>query len=163
MSCISLRLAVGFITFTIGVALSSLGLFHTRPVLKPFNAIEPVTFQSPESQRLSFSSRMDACGPKANYHSFESSDGVFISQSNEMFPSARRAKKELQERLSLATEIIERDNKLGKDGRVVGERVVGVSNGKEGQQMTFIMWTDGEVLSSIEAPSMRHILEFEKR
>lgn len=163
MQRMSIRFAVALLTFIIGLSLSSLWPFHSRPVPKPIRVEEPPAVQLPESQSLSFRGMMDACGPTANYHTYESSDGIGLSQSNEIFSSAKRANKELQRRVRLAREIIEREPKLDEHGRRIGERVVGVSSGKEGQQFAFVIWTHDEVLSSIVATSLRHVLEFEKR
>lgn len=158
-----LYFVVASLTFIIGIVLSGLWLFHHRPITQPVQVVNPFAIEFPQPQPLSFETRMDACGPTANYHTYESSDGVFISQSNEEFSSAKRASRELQKRLRLAKEIIERSPRIDESGKRVGERVVGLSSGEGGAQTAFIVWTDGEVLSSIESPSLRHILEFEKR
>lgn len=163
MQRVSIRIAAALLTFTVGLALSSSWLFHSRPILNPIKSEQPFEVQPFELQPLSFSGMAHACGPTANYHSYESSDGIAISESNEIFPSAKRSNKELQKRVRLAVEIIEREPKLDENGRRVGERVVGISSVKEGQQLAFVMWTDDEILSSIEASSLRHVLEFEKR
>lgn len=158
MSCTFLRPVVALLTFTIGVTLSSSGLRHHRPVLKPATVVEPAASRPSESQPLSFSSRMHACGPQANYHTYESSDGVFISEANERYPSARRANLELQKRIHSATEIIERSPELDERGRRVGEKVVAMIDGD-----AYVLRVNGNWLHSTQSSSLRHVLEFEKR
>jgi hypothetical protein len=161
MRRLSLRLIVALLTFIIGVAISGWWLSHHRTLPKSVQITESDVIDEPERQPPGFP-EMHACGPTANFHTYESPDGVLISQSNEGFSSLKRANRELQKRLRIATEIIERGPYLDDNGRRVGKRVVAVSSGKEGQQRAFILWTDGEILSSIEASSLRHVLEFEK-
>jgi hypothetical protein len=153
----SSRLLVALLTFAAGVSIS--GLWHRADdsIPRPGEAAPAATQPMPPARPLSPVAEMHACGPTGNYHVFRAADGTAISVSNESFPSAARASRELRERLRSATEIIGRRPEVDGRGRKVGERVVATIGGN-----VYVLETSGKSLSSTSARSMKHIIEFEK-
>jgi hypothetical protein len=97
---------------------------------------------------------------------FQTSDCEKVSTRVEYFGSPARASEELQKNLKRAFDIVEQGPKLDSAGRQVGERAVAVVASdltEEHLDLTVVMWTENSELHSITAPSLQHVLEFEKR
>ena len=100
---------------------------------------------------------------------YESSDGVKIERTGEVYPSPARATERLEARLKDAARVIER-RPVYERRRRVGERVVAVYIRKEPDRVTglsgevaLIMSTYEEVFSFIEAPTVCAALAFERQ
>ena len=136
------RIVIGtpaaLITFSLGVALSSLWLLYTP---QPLKIIREGT----------------GCGPDGSSHFAELSDGTSISNSCWRYASPGLAASELQKRLSHATEIIERTPNLDYGGRIAGERVVATGSG------VLVLSTFGDVFCSTEAASFKHLQWHQRR
>jgi hypothetical protein len=92
---------------------------------------------------------------------YQASDGAKVYRTGRVYSSSIRANEELEKRLKGPVKILERKPKRDK-GRKVGERVEALSPGEDGVEKVLILWTYREVFVSIEAPSLRHALAFEK-
>lgn len=118
-----------------------------------------------QNETLTFKRFMHSKGqtPEGNLTSeniYLASDGDKIYRRGIVYPSIVRANEELEKQLDGAANILERKPVMKKKQKV-GERVVAVfSNG--GGKKVLILRTNQEVLVSIEAPSLRHALAFEK-
>jgi hypothetical protein len=101
--------------------------------------------------------QMHACGPRANYHTFDLLDGTQISTSCEGHGSRSAATRALQKKLSGIAEILERTPNLDDKGRRVGFRVIAKGPG------VIELETDGTTLCSTYAASLEHLHWFERR
>ena len=97
---------------------------------------------------------MDACGPTANYHSLELSDGTRIFQSCERFSSPSAAARSLKTKLAdavIAGRLEERD----ENGRVIGKKILTTS--PRVMRLSII----GNTLCVTDAPSLNHLQLYE--
>jgi len=97
---------------------------------------------------------LDACGPEANYHTRELSDGTRISESCETLSSPLAAARALKRRLGNAV-IVERSQERGEDGRLTGETILITSP----SVMKLTIY--GNSLCVKEAPSLDHLRLYE--
>jgi hypothetical protein len=133
----------------------------------PWNALcqnKPVT-QDSANQTLTFTAFVTSHGQTSEGYLFSeniylASDGEKIYRRGVVYSSNVRANEELEKQLKGAANTLER-KPITEKSRKVGERVVAVfSNG--GGEKVLIFWIRGKVVASIEAPSLRHALAFEK-
>ncbi|MEW6207007.1 MAG: hypothetical protein AB1631_01470 [Acidobacteriota bacterium] len=125
-----------------------------------------VFFVKPVHLGMEFLPTGHACGgPDSSWITgYEASDGERLSIYGATFSSPSGARKKLQKRLDLAIRVIERGPKYDGHGRTVGEQVVAVFQSKEkGKEAVSVMWTNGNRLYSIDAPSISHALEMERK
>lgn len=109
------------------------------------------------AEPLKITMEMHACGPRANYHTFDLSDGTRISTSCESHSSRFTATRALRAKLVGVADVIERTANLDDKGRPVGERVVAKTDG------VIELETYGNSLCSTYAASLEHLKWFERR
>ena len=97
---------------------------------------------------------MDACGPEANFHTMDLSDGTQISQSCETFSSPLAAARALNTRI-LNAEIVERSTERDEKGRIIGEKILTAG----ARVMRFSIY--GKSLCVTDAPSLTHLRLYE--
>jgi hypothetical protein len=138
------RLWIFGLAFGLGISVSALWrlyrLYKTPEVLEvvvttPVPAVEVVGI-------------IDACGPTANHHVYELSDGSRISTSCESYRSSAAAARALRERLGKA-QIAEHSENLDEAGRVEGETVLILT------PRLLRLSTHGRTLCVTEAPSLQ--------
>lgn len=119
--------------------------------------------QKVEFKAVNFYSGRKSNGADFSAGIYDSTDGVGVSSTVEVYYSAARAKREMKRRIKTATKIIERGNKENQNGKLIGERVVLISPGdtRDSAYVT-VLWVDREDLHVIESPSLQHALEFER-
>jgi hypothetical protein len=152
MKRLLLNLSVAFLTFSIGTATSMLRGLWVADTPEALLASQQGWFEP-----LKIIGGMDACGPEANYHTYDLSDGTRISNSCQHLASAAAATHALQNRLTPGAEIIERGLNLDSNGRPVGERIIAKSAGiieLETYESNFCV---------TEAASLKHLRWYERR
>ena len=153
MKRIFLNLAVAVLTFFVGATASML---HSRGTYAPkTNSLIASTGMSAEPLKITM--EMHACGPRANYHTFDLSDGTRVSTSCEGHSSQAAAARALQRKLSGVPEIVERAPNLDENGHRVGDKVVAINGG------VVELETSGNALCSTAAASLEHLRWFERR
>jgi hypothetical protein len=150
MKPILLHLTVAVLTFCIGTAASMVRTLSVTDTPEALLASQHGWFEP-----LRIINGMDACGPDANYHTYELSDGAHISNSCERLASPAAADRALQNTLAHVTEIIERRPNLDDNGRRVGEIVIAKAGG------IIKIHTYESFFCSTEAPSLKHLQWYE--
>ena len=157
MRRLAFHVLVAGLTFSSGLVLSGLATRYADPAILLFDDLTS-SISSPPLQRVG---GIDACGPKANFHTWDLSDGTQITIACMELSSARAAKRDLDRRVSRATEIIERVPELGQSvhdrGQTVGERVVFRTVG------VTLVETYENNLCVTEAASLEHLRWYEGR
>jgi hypothetical protein len=98
----------------------------------------------------------------ADYH-YKSSDCISISHKIIFFESPARAREEIERESREASSIVERAPMVNDRGQEVGERVVmQFEASKEYKAHAEAIWNKNSDFHSIAAPSLEHVLEFEK-
>ncbi len=98
----------------------------------------------------------------ADYH-YKSSDCVTISHKTTFFKSPARAREEIEREIQKASTISERAPVVNDEGQQVGERVVLQFEARdEYKAHAEAVWNENSEFHSIAAPSLEHVLEFEK-
>ena len=154
MKRIGLNLAVALVTFCVGAAASMLRNRWPSYPQKPKTIIATAQIAA---EPLKITMEMHACGPRANYHTFNLSDGTRISTSCEGHASRLAAARALQAKLVGIAHIIERAPNLDDKGHRVGDKVVAKTDG------VIELETYGNTLCSTYAPSLEHLQWFERR
>jgi hypothetical protein len=91
-------------------------------------------------------------------HIYESNDGALV-----IVERWDRAGSYVEARLYDAVQILDRRPVLDGEGKVVGERVVAILNGRvSAYPRNLILWTDNNVLHTIHATSLADAELFEK-
>jgi hypothetical protein len=152
MRRLALHLLVGVSTFSSGIVLSAVTTRHAEKLIGPLDGLT----SSISAESLQRIGGMDACGPKANFHTWDLSDGTRIWIECLSLASSARARSELEKRVSGPTEIIERQPQLGPKGQTVGERVVFRSVGS-----VTVVEVYGNNLCVTEAASLDHLRWYE--
>src|SRR4051794_1085856 len=122
-----LKIAIFVLAFGLGVGVSACWQLYQWSLV-PFE-VSPDVVAVPNwagPPRVTIVGGMDACGPKANFHTLELSDGTRISQSCETFSSPLAAARTLKTRL-VDAEVAERSEERDEKGRPIGERILTVS------------------------------------
>lgn len=125
---------------------------------------KPEQAPSPGKVRFEVKSALDgisADGFRFSSEIWESSDGVAVFLRRQYCRSPRNADRALRRRANSASSILETTLLKDKRGVKSGRRAV-VSFGDTSQQSQMILWTDGEMLYTVESPSFEHALLFEK-
>jgi len=159
MRPIIVRIAIFVLTFALGVGVSlswqlyqwSLVPYDVSPTC--CNAVvgtPRITRPAP----ITIVGGMDACGPEANYHTRDLSDGTRISQSCERFSSPLAAARALKTRVGNA-EIAERSEERDEKGLLIGQTILITSP----RVMKLTIY--GNNLCVTEAPSMDHLQLYE--
>lgn len=92
---------------------------------------------------------------------WESSDGVAIFLRREYCGSPKNAEKALSQSVEDSAVIFETRVLVNKNHETTGKRIV-ASFDKDPPPQRIILWTDGEMLYSVESSSFKHALLFEK-
>ena len=153
-----LRLAIGCLTFLVGTSISALYNFRAAPDNLIVH-LQGIKHTLPDHQQLRIVGGMDACGPQANFHTYDLSDGTMITRSCRLLSSTDRARQELKKRLPRGAEIIERQPNLDENGLLVGERLVA----RAGAGAIFELSIYGRSLCETEAPSLDHLRWLQNR
>jgi hypothetical protein len=146
-----LRIVIFVLAFGLGVGVSA-GWELYQWSLLPF-AVSPEEVAVPNwaaPPTITIVGGMDACGPKANFHVMELSDGTRISHDCESFSSRLAALRALRSRLGDAS-IAERSQERGEQGRLISESILITSPTL--QRFTIA----GDNLCVITAPSLTHL------
>jgi hypothetical protein len=119
--------------------------------------------QKVEFKAVTFYSGRKANGADFSAGIYDSTDGVGVSSTVEVYYSAAGAKREMKRRIKTASRIIERGNKENQKGKLIGERVVLISAGNTRDiAYVTVLWVDREDLHVIESASLQHALDFER-
>jgi hypothetical protein len=124
-----------------------------EPVVK---SVEIVSDAFPQTPTTTIVSQMHACGPKANFHAYNLSDGTAISQACREMTSVSRARHELQKMLRHA-QILERRPSLDERRRVVGELIIAQA------EHVISIEINRSSICSTEASSLKQLQWFEHR
>jgi len=167
MKRLILRLMSALLTFAVGVAAVSLWLNNPSPSPQVIHIEALPSIPKLTEQPISFEPKGSACGyiEKGGRFSdqiYESSDGVGVGYFGGDYGSAARAERELGRKLKEAIQIIERTSKLNAKGRRVGRVVALFPPIAHHKESASVFWTDGSGFYAIDAPSLKHALEFEK-
>ncbi len=149
-----LRIAIFVLAFGLGVGVSACWQLYQWSLL-PFE-VSPDVVAVPDwaaPPRITIVGGMDACGPTANFHTMELSDGTRISQSCETFSSPLAAARALKTRLVNA-EIAERSEQRDEKGRIIGEMILTT---RPLQRFRI----QGKSLCVTAAPSLHHLRLYE--
>lgn len=151
-----LRLWIFGLAFGLGISVSALWrLYRLYQVPKVSEVILTAPVPPVETLSLKIVARIHACGPQANYHIYDVSDGSQISTSCETFASPAAAARAFQARVGKA-QVLERSENLNEQGRRVGEKVLVAS-------ATVLRLSRHEkTLCMTQAPSLRHLHMFER-
>jgi hypothetical protein len=158
MTRVLLKVWIFVLTFCFGISVSALWRICTLPALPEIVAVtEPqvgarIVFPTARP----FVSVRHACGPKGNYHVYQSSDGGLISVSCETYASTSAAARALKRKIAKA-EIVERHENLDDNGRPLGETVVVVT------ERALELSRHGKSLCATEARSLAGLRRFEHR
>ena len=144
MRRILLRLWIFGLAFGLGISVSALWRLY-RLYKTPEVSQVVVTTPVPAVEVVGI---IDACGPTANHHVYELSDGSRISTSCESYRSSAAAARALRERLGKA-QIAEHSENLDEAGRVEGETVLILT------PRLLRLSTHGRTLCVTEAPSLQ--------
>jgi hypothetical protein len=107
----------------------------------------------------------DLDGIDASFQSYRSSDGVGVLFLTQVLSSAESARLEFEKRGQSAIRIIERGDKVDREGNIIGERAVlpFFDRAKTDKEMVAVLWTRKIDLLVIETQSMEHALAFEQK
>jgi len=111
---------------------------------------------SPPTQTMAIVSEMHACGPRANFHTYNLSDGSRISTSCRGVSSPARARHEVQKMLRGA-QILERHPQYDERGRIVGEQILARAD------QVISVEINRSAICSTEASSLKQLQWFEHR
>ena len=151
MKRILLNLTISVFAFAFGVALSSFWRLYTLP-----DTPEAFLAAQQGSEPLRRIGGMDACGPEANYHTYELSDGARISTDCRSFSCPAAATQAMQRKLRQA-EIIERSANLDGNGQPAGETILAKTS------VILRLSTHGNNFCVTEAPSLKYLSWLENR
>lgn len=113
---------------------------------------------------VSFSHGRKGNGAEYSAGIYDSSDGVGVVATIEIYPSGSRARAEMIRRIKRSTRIVERGRKTDRNGKLIGERMVVIASGDSGaRSFATILWLDQEDLNIIESSSLQVALEFERQ
>ncbi len=108
--------------------------------------------------------RMKDGGGGFGTRSYTSSDNVKLYFFQGGYASTEKANEAFDQQVAKAIQVLELTPKLDADGKEVGRRAVLIAFSHEiNEQYASVFWTDGRHILSIDSPSLRHVLEFEKR
>lgn len=94
------------------------------------------------------------------YAWYSSSDWVEVLVQREIYSSDVAATKKMEELVSNAPSVLERNERIDMYGERVGPRAVLITEGRD--LPAVIVWTNGNVVVTVESSSLPHALEIEK-
>jgi hypothetical protein len=149
-----LRIAIFLPAFGLGVGVSYCRQLYEWSQLLPAPSPDVVAVSDwAAPPRITIVGGMDACGPTANFHTTELSDGTLISYDCKTFSSPLAAAIALKTSLVNA-EVVERSNERDENGRVIGDSILVIN---PIQRFSLI----GKSLCVTTAPSLHHLRLFE--
>jgi hypothetical protein len=114
-----------------------------------------------EFKPISSASGIRKNGVRFDVNLYESSDGIGLSQTVEIYSSPARANAEVKRKIKRATKILERSAETDSHGRIMKQRIVALYPASGGQKAyAGLIGTDGAKLYSIESTSLDHVLKF---
>lgn len=149
-----LKISIFALAFGLGIGVSACWQLWSRLPLGVSQIDCEVALVETAPAELTIVGGMDACGPRANFHTTELSDGTVISQSCETLSSRAAAVRALQKRLVNA-EIAERSEKRDEKGRRIGEAILMTSPRVARLEIY------GNSLCETQAPSITHLKLYE--
>jgi len=164
MRRLSLRLVVALVTFFLGVAIASFWLAK-RCSIQPTNAVLSDEMSAAHDlirRGLEFKNPDFIDGPGFGEEFYEPIQHVDVSVIYESYPSSDSANSELRARVRGAVKVFETSPYIDKKGQQVGERVVAMfSPCRTSKREALILWTQGDTLVTVEAPSLRYAFAYE--
>ena len=164
-----LRLAIAFLTFTIGIAAATLwSIYLSKPSkIVKVEKVQPTV--SPIKQERTYKpagvagSCITDAGYGCSFTGFESSDGMTFSQMSEFYDSPKRANRKLEKKLKKATDIIKREPVYDEQGKKVGEKVIATFPPNDPYNgVAELLWTYESRFTYVSGTSLQNILEYEK-
>lgn len=154
MRRVLLRLWILALAFGLGISVSTLWRLYRLYQLPDVYEVVVATPVPPVREvPIKIVGGIDACGPKANHHVYELSDGSRISTTCETFASSAAAARVLRARLGKA-QVAEHSENLDEAGRREGETVLVTS------PTVIRLSTHGRTLCVTQAPSLKHLQMF---
>ena len=149
-----LKVAILALTFSLGVGVSACWQLYKRSLLPIEVSSDVAVTEQAAPAEITIVGGMDACGPKANFHTMKLSDGTSIFQSCEILSSPAAAARTLKKRLVNA-EIAERSQERDEKGRVTGDTILITSPRVKRLSI------NGNSLCEVDAPSLNHLRLYE--
>lgn len=154
MRRILLKVSVFALAFGLGVGVSACWQLWLLLPLEVSQIDSEVAMVERAPTGLTIVGGLDACGPSANFHTLELSDGTRISQSCESLSSPAVAVRALQKRL-VDAEIAERSEERDEKGRRIGEAIL-MTSPRVARLKIY-----GNSLCETQAPSITHLQLYE--
>jgi hypothetical protein len=162
------RLAVALITFVIGLASSFIwSIFHPAArteenrstLLEPGREVSGVYLIGAGGGGISASTLGESESSFSTSESF--SNGTTLNQTSVIYSSPERARKELQDKLKDAVEIVKREPVLDARGHQVGERVLAMFATQERAAVIHaeVLSTNGSEFITLSGTSINEMLE----
>jgi hypothetical protein len=104
----------------------------------------------------------DEDGVHMGFTNFRASDGNTLTVLYEDFGSPATAEAFLEKQIAKAAKVVDRKNKLGPDGTVVGERAEITVRLSAEKAIPAVLWTDGVKFHEIYSTSRDSVLELER-
>jgi hypothetical protein len=165
MRSIAIRVGIAAITFTIGIALTSVWFFSRRHSPAKLDINSDVPAQLPAKQGRTIVGGMSGKGISADgyptsFSNHDYSDGTYIHQLSVFYKSPRQANAEMQKHLKDALEIIRQQPFLDEKGVQVGELVVATFAPYSGSSVVWpeLLWTEGSRYVTQRRSSLQSIL-----
>ena len=154
MRRILFRLWIFGLAFGLGISVSTLWrVYHLYHLPEVYEVVVTTPVPTVKEAPLKIVGGIDACGPKANHHVYDLSDGSRISTSCESYISSSAAARALLRRLGNA-QVAERSQNLDDAGRREGETILVIN------PTVLRLSTHGKTLCVTEAPSLKHLQMF---
>ena len=154
MRRILLKVSIFALAFSLGIGVSACRQLWSLLPLEVSQTDCEVGLVERAPIGLTIVGAMDACGPTANFHTMELSDGTRLYQSCERLSSPAVAVRALQKRLVKA-EIAERSEQRDEKGRRIGETIL-MTSPRVARLKIY-----GNSLCETEAPSITHLQLYE--
>jgi hypothetical protein len=149
MGRILLRLWILGLAFGLGISVSALWrLYRLYKIPEVLEVVVTTPVPAVKEAPIKIVGGMDACGPTANHHVYDLSDGSRISTSCESYRSSAAAARALRARLGKA-QVAEHSENRDEVGRVEGETVLVLT------PRLLRLSTHGKTLCVTEAPSLK--------
>jgi hypothetical protein len=113
-------------------------------------------------QNTSMGEIIDEDGVHMGFTHVKASDGNRLTVLYEDFANPADAGAFFAKQIAKAAKLVERKDRLGPDGTVVGERAEILLSVHAGKATSAILWTDGDKFHEIISTSRRSILELER-
>ena len=166
MRSIVIRIGIATITFTIGIAVTSVWFFarHHSPSQSDVTLDVPAKIPAKQERTIIggiAGEGISADGHPTSFSNHDYSDGTYIHQLSVFYKSPKRANAEMKKHLKDAVEIIRRQPFLDKKGVQVGEVFVATFAPYKGSSVTSpeLLWTEGSRYVTQRRSSLQSILD----